>query len=296
MRYFTSATLVASLLLQARVSCSDLMLCATHSLPMRPCLTASKSALKASLATSGGNPWFASRSGSAAVTTSTQAVGNSANDWEKDLADVLREPEGNIPKDRADKPLQAWQISKLQAAAAAGRRKVKVNDLAHELQLPRPEVLKFLKANAVHTDRPNKTAQAAEQQTADAQAMEPSMQGLMWDSGAEQEEHQSRASMQQEAGAMPQPKAKKSGPSVPFVERQRQGSDFENKRLGRAVEATLERLYEESRRPSDDMLQSVLQLHKGVPRKKLIDWFGQRRRMDAAMHNNSQRQHRKQHN
>ena len=65
--------------------------------------------------------------------------------------------------------------------------------------------------------RPNKTAQAAEQQTADAQAMEPSMQGLMWDSEAEQEEHQSRASMQQEAGAMPQPKAKKSGPSVPFV-------------------------------------------------------------------------------
>ncbi len=79
------------------------------------------------------------------------------------------------------------------------------------------------------------------------------------------------------------------------VERQRQGSDFENKRLGRAVEATLERLYEESRRPSDDMLQSVLQLHKGVPRKKLVDWFGQRRRMDAAMHSNSQRQQRKQH-
>jgi hypothetical protein len=60
---------------------------------MRPCLTTSKSVLKASLATSGGNPWFAARSGSAAVTTSTQAVSNSANDWEKDLADVLREPE-----------------------------------------------------------------------------------------------------------------------------------------------------------------------------------------------------------
>jgi len=47
--------------------------------------------------------------------------------------------------------------------------------------------------------------------------MEPSMQGLMWDSEAEQGEHQSRVSVQQEAGAMPQPKAKKSGPSVPFV-------------------------------------------------------------------------------
>ena len=43
------------------------------------------------------------------------------------------------------------------------------------------------------------------------------MQGLLWDSEAEQSEHQSRTSVQQEAGAMPQPKAKKSGPSVPFV-------------------------------------------------------------------------------
>lgn len=65
--------------------------------------------------------------------------------------------------------------------------------------------------------RPSKTAQAAEQRTADAQAMEPSIQGLMWDSEAEQGEHKSRVSVQQEAGAMPQPKAKKSSPSVPFV-------------------------------------------------------------------------------
>ncbi len=39
----------------------------------------------------------------------------------------------------------------------------------------------------------------------------------MWDSEAEHGEHKSRASVQQEAGAMPQPKAKKSGPTVPFV-------------------------------------------------------------------------------
>ena len=67
------------------------------------------------------------------------------------------------------------------------------------------------------------------------------------------------------------------------AERQRQGRDFDNKRLGKAVEATLERLYEESRRPSDDAVQSVLQLHKGVPRRKVVDWFGQRRRMEASM-------------
>ena len=71
------------------------------------------------------------------------------------------------------------------------------------------------------------------------------------------------------------------------AERQRQGSDYEAKRLGRAVEATLERLYEESRRPSDQMLQGFFELHKGVPRRKVIDWFGERRRADQALSNRS---------
>ena len=56
-----------------------------------------------------------------------------------------------------------------------------------------------------------------------------------------------------------------------LADRLRQGSDYEAKRLGRAVEATLERLYEESRRPSDEMLQGFFELHKGVPRRKVID-------------------------
>lgn len=66
------------------------------------------------------------------------------------------------------------------------------------------------------------------------------------------------------------------------ADRLRQGSDYEAKRLGRAVEATLERLYEESRRPSDEMLQGFFELHKGVPRRKVIDWFGHRRRRDQV--------------
>lgn len=72
------------------------------------------------------------------------------------------------------------------------------------------------------------------------------------------------------------------------ADRQRQGSDYEAKRMGRAAEATLERLYEETRRPSDEMLQGFFELHKGVPRRKVIDWFGQRRRMDQAMNNQRQ--------
>lgn len=74
------------------------------------------------------------------------------------------------------------------------------------------------------------------------------------------------------------------------TDRLRQGSDYEAKRLGRAVEATLERLYEESQRPSDETLQGFFELHKGVPRRKVIDWFAQRRRMDQAKSNQTRSQ------
>ncbi len=93
---------------------------------MRPCLTASKRAFKASLATGGGNSWFAARPGSAAVTTNTQAVSNSANDWEKDLTDVLREPEVNLLLWRfvllSDNSMPHYhnQLSRLAVAAVQG--------------------------------------------------------------------------------------------------------------------------------------------------------------------------------
>ena len=56
-----------------------------------------------------------------------------------------------------------------------------------------------------------------------------------------------------------------------IAERQRQGTDFEKKRLGKAVEATLEKMYEQSKFPSDENINSFLQLHRGLPRYRVVD-------------------------
>lgn len=73
------------------------------------------------------------------------------------------------------------------------------------------------------------------------------------------------------------------------AERQQQSSDYDRKRLSKAVEATLETVYLQSAHPSDEMLQGVFDLHRGVSRRRVIDWLGQRRRMDKAVQNRSAR-------
>ncbi|KAL3145365.1 hypothetical protein ABBQ38_001619 [Trebouxia sp. C0009 RCD-2024] len=222
------------------------------------------------------------------------STGKQSSRWEQDLAEVLREPQAGVSREKADKPLQPWQSQKLEEAAAVGRRKVKVNDLAHAVQLPRPEVLAFLKSYVPPTGPSDRnSAPAVEGRSTDAQPAAghaqplapPSTQAAWEGADADQEQQSADPNHQQpraQPSSPPQPKRMKSKPTVPFADRLRQGSDYEAKRLGRAVEATLERLYEESRRPSDEMLQGFFELHKGVPRRKVIDWFGQRRRRDQV--------------
>lgn len=272
---------------------------------MRPCLLASKAACQGA-SSNGSYHKFLNRNYSRCVCSASSSGSKQSNTWERDLAEVLREPQADVPQGRANKPLQTWQLQKLQAAAATGRRKIKVNELANELQLPRPEVLNFLKSyspNKTSTSPDRAATPVADTRSLDVQPAEtravPTQEPLAsimsdWESDDDQQ-HQAAEPVQQQpqAPAAAQPKSQnKSKPTRPFAERQRQGSDYEAKRMGRAAEATLERLYEESRRPSDEMLQGFLELHKGVPRRKVIDWFGERRRMDQAANNHS---HAKQH-
>ena len=113
-----------------------------HSLPMRPCLAASRAACRAVSSSDG----YQALRGSHRLLCRASAAKQTSK-WEQDLAEVLREPQvrghfsshlrhlcfsillllqsGALPE-RADKPLQDWQLQKLQAAAAIGRRKIKV--------------------------------------------------------------------------------------------------------------------------------------------------------------------------
>ena len=54
-----------------------------------------------------------------------------------------------------------------------------------------------------------------------------------------------------------------------------------NKRLGWDVEATCERVYQQGRYPSKQLLRSIHDLHS-VPHACLLEWFALRRKQDSA--------------
>jgi Homeodomain len=52
-----------------------------------------------------------------------------------------------------------------------------------------------------------------------------------------------------------------------------------NKKLSKEVLATLEMVYQQNKFPSDEVLRSLWDLYR-LPRRRLIDWFADRRRQD----------------
>lgn len=68
---------------------------------------------------------------------------------------------------------------------------------------------------------------------------------------------------------------------------ERQRKYYARKRLAWDVEATLVKVYEAHRgHPSDDMVNSLAELHR-IPRKRIVEWFKQRR---TAEHTKRQQQ------
>ena len=51
--------------------------------------------------------------------------------------------------------------------------------------------------------------------------------------------------------------------------------------MPRAVEATLERIFEASPRPSEDVVAGLWDLHR-LPKRRVLDWFAVRRRAAAS--------------
>lgn len=63
--------------------------------------------------------------------------------------------------------------------------------------------------------------------------------------------------------------------SAPWAE------NFSRKKMPRAVEATLERIFEASPRPSAEVVASLWDLHR-LPKRRVLDWFADRRRARGA--------------
>ncbi|KAK9842925.1 hypothetical protein WJX74_004484 [Apatococcus lobatus] len=158
--------------------------------------------------------------------------------------------------------LTAWQLQKLRQAKEAGRRNVPVNTLSKEIGLERQLVLNWLKhPEQLTTERPE-------------------VAGFV--------ESQPRKVRGQSVAAPPQQQQSASMNSSPFQNQERLESNtglwpagYKNKRLGRDIEGTCERVYQQSRYPSKQLLRSIHDLHS-VPHARLVEWFALRRKQDSG--------------
>lgn len=151
-------------------------------------------------------------------------------------------------------PLEKWQLRKLAAAAEKGRRNVNVKILSAELGMDRADVLSFLR-----NPPPELLLMSDELENEVAEASERA------EAKVEKAPKVAAASRKQPAP----PLNPSGGPQSP---RSWHGS----KRLKKEHIATFERVYRNSTRPSNAMIENLVNLTH-VPRKKILQWFDDKR-------------------
>ncbi|XP_021891474.1 protein OVEREXPRESSOR OF CATIONIC PEROXIDASE 3 isoform X3 [Carica papaya] len=154
--------------------------------------------------------------------------------------------------------LKNWQLRRLAYALKAGRRKTSIKNLAAELCLDRSFVLEMLRdpppnlvmMSAALPDKPPTTTipEANPPETISAESV----------------------------GDTIEPETKKEEPI--HVMQQRWSAQ---KRLKKVQLETLERVYKRSKRPTNAMISSIVQV-TNLPRKRVLKWFEDRRTEDGV--------------
>lgn len=153
--------------------------------------------------------------------------------------------------------LEPWQVEKLEKAYKAGRRKVKLNTLAKEIKLDRKDVLKWMKNFSQRSE-------SIQQSILNARAAAMS------------------AAQERKAFLMSQKHVKVVEEDVTDMWKTANMSTRErvqflvNKPLSRQEEDTLQRVYRQSKFPSEDMLRSLFDLHQ-IRRARAVQWFKDKR-------------------
>lgn len=158
-------------------------------------------------------------------------------------------------------PLEKWQIRKLAAAAEKGRRNVNVKSLAAELGMDRADVLSFLK-----DPPPELVLMTAQWDREDEEAAAIPQAEFEFTVDVVSEAPTTATARKQPVSPPPTPSG---GPQVPR-------SWHGNKRLKKEHIATFERVYRQSSRPSNAMVENLVNLTH-VPRKKILQWFDDKR-------------------
>ncbi|EOY31458.1 Overexpressor of cationic peroxidase 3, putative [Theobroma cacao] len=157
--------------------------------------------------------------------------------------------------------LKNWQLRRLAAAVKVGRRKTSIKSLATELCLDRHVVLELLREpppellmlSATLPDEPPKREPVLETKPVEPVALETTVDSV---------KHEPK-----------EPKVKE-----PVHVMQHRWSA--QKRLKKVQVETLEKVYRRSKRPTNAMISSIVQV-TNLPRKKVVKWFEDKRNEDG---------------
>ncbi|GMI83977.1 overexpressor of cationic peroxidase 3 [Hibiscus trionum] len=177
--------------------------------------------------------------------------------------DAEEEVESDGDEEEEERPvkLKNWQLRRLATALKVGRRKTSIKTLAAELCLDRAVVLELLREpppellmmSATLPDEPIKTEPEPMPETKhiETEAFEATMDGVKHEPKVKEPVHV----MQQRWSAQ--------------------------KRLKKVQVETLEKVYRRSKRPTNTMISSIVQV-TNLPRKRVVKWFEDKRNEEGV--------------
>ncbi|XVE71654.1 hypothetical protein DITRI_Ditri10aG0168700 [Diplodiscus trichospermus] len=180
-----------------------------------------------------------------------------------DLGAFTSNPDGAEEEEEEETPvkLKNWQLRRLAAALKVGRRKTSIKNLAADLCLDRAVVLELLREpppellmmSATLPDEPIKRESVLETRPTETVALETHVDTV---------KHEPK-----------EPKVKE-----PVHVTQQKWSA--QKRLKKVHVQTLEKVYRRSKRPTNAMISSIVQV-TNLPRKRVVKWFEDKRNEDG---------------
>ncbi|KAK3212356.1 hypothetical protein Dsin_017062 [Dipteronia sinensis] len=184
----------------------------------------------------------------------------SNDDGDDDDAEDEEEEEDKEEEDEEEEeeerqvPLKNWQLRKLAYALKAGRRKVSIKNLAAELCLDRAIVIEMLRDPPPHLlmlsatlpDEPPPVASVSEVKQTETVTEETTLDAVEPESVVKEPVHI------------------------------RQSRWLAQKRLKKVQIKTLEMVYRKSKRPTNALISSIVQV-TNLPRKRIVQWFEEKR-------------------
>ncbi|XP_078177006.1 protein OVEREXPRESSOR OF CATIONIC PEROXIDASE 3-like isoform X2 [Carex rostrata] len=194
----------------------------------------------------------------------SQALGESGVELDEDGLNLLglgeEEDVIQLPQ------LRTWQMRKLARALKIGKRKASIKKLSEDVGLDRATVLEYLR-----NPPPSLLLMS------DSLPDEPSPQ-----TPTEPESSEMGSSISVDAAEV---KSEETEPEVKQQPRQKRHPVQQpyQKRLKRMQVETLERVYSRTKRPTDEVISSIVHV-TNLPRKVVVNWFEEKRNGDGIPH------------